>query len=114
MIEDGRLRKTPEAFERRFASERPMRMAIEARTHSPWASKQETDEVDAQNLARLARLDLKLLHPLKHWGEDSRAHLAIIRSRQASVDYPARHPGNALPYSSLLDLLPNIANPNHS
>ena len=39
MIEDGRLRKTPEAFGRRFASERPMRMAIEARTHSPWASR---------------------------------------------------------------------------
>jgi len=34
-IEEGRLRTTPEAFELRFASERPMRVAIEAGTHSP-------------------------------------------------------------------------------
>ena len=39
MVEEGRLRTTPEAFERRFASERPMRIAIEAGTHSPWASR---------------------------------------------------------------------------
>jgi transposase len=40
MVEEGRLRTTPEAFRRRFASERPpMRIAIEAGTHSPWASR---------------------------------------------------------------------------
>ena len=40
VIEEGRLRTTPEAFRRRFASERPpMRIAIEAGTHSPWASR---------------------------------------------------------------------------
>jgi transposase len=109
VIEEGRLRTTPEAFRRRFASERPLRIAIEAGTHSPWASrmleecghevlvanarklrliyanKQKTDEVDAENLARLARLDPKLLYPLKHRSEDSQAHMAIIRSRQALV-----------------------------
>jgi transposase len=110
VIEEGRLRTTPEAFRRRFASERPfMRIAIEAGTHSPWvsrlleecghevlvgnarklrliyANKQKTDEVDAENLARLARLDPKLLYPLKHRGEDSQAHMAIIRSREALV-----------------------------
>jgi transposase len=87
-----------------------MRIAIEAGTHSPWASrvleecghevlvanarklrliyanKRKTDEVDAENLARLARVDPKLLYPLKHRGEDSQAHMAIIRSRQALVD----------------------------
>jgi transposase len=87
-----------------------MRIAIEAGTHSPWVSrvlekecghevlvanprktrliysnKRKTDEVDAENLARLARLDQKLLHPLKHRGEGSQAHLAIIRSREALV-----------------------------
>ena len=30
VIEEGRLRTTPEAFERRFASEQPLRVAIEA------------------------------------------------------------------------------------
>jgi transposase len=40
VIEEGRLRTTPEAFRRRFASELPpMRIAIEAGTHSPWASR---------------------------------------------------------------------------
>jgi len=110
VVEEGRLRTTPEALRRRFSSEEPMRIAIEAGTHSPWVSrvleeecghevlvanprktrliysnKRKTDEIDAENLARLARLDPKLLYPLKHRGEDSQAHLAIIRSRQALV-----------------------------
>jgi transposase len=110
IMEEGRLRTTPEALRRRFASEHSLRIAIEAGTHSPWvsrvlkecghevlvanarklrliyANKRKTDEIDAENLARLARLDPKLLYPLKHRGEDSQAHLAIIRSRQALVD----------------------------
>ena len=110
VIEEGRLRTTPEALRRRFASERPLRIAIETGTHSPWvsrlleecghevlvanarklrliyASKQKSDEVDAENLARLARVDPRLLYPLKHRGEDAQAHMAIIRSRQALVD----------------------------
>jgi transposase len=110
VIEEGRLRTTPEALRRRFDSEQPLRIAIEAGTHSPWvsrlleeecahevlvanprkirliyASKHKTDELDAENLARLARLDPKLLYPLNHRGEDSQAHLAIIRSREALV-----------------------------
>src|SRR5215203_1529112 len=109
VIEEGRLSTTPEAFRRRFASEQPMPIAIEAGTHSPWASrvlegcshemlvanarklrliysnKRKTDEVDAENLARLARLDPKLLYPLKHRGQECQAHMAIVRSREALV-----------------------------
>jgi transposase len=109
VIEEGRLRTTPEALRRRFSSEQPLRVAIEAGTHSPWVSrvleecghevlvanprktrliysnKRKTDEIDAENLARLARVDPKLLYPLKHRGEDSQAHLAIIRSREVLV-----------------------------
>src|SRR4029453_3004309 len=96
-----------------------MRIAIEAGTHSPWvsrlleechyevlvanarklrliyANKRKTDEIDAENLARLARLDPKLLYPLRHRGEGSQAHLALIRSREALVRCrPQRgHPG---------------------
>ena len=102
VIEEGRLRTTPEALRRRFASEQPpMRIAIEAGTHSPWASrvleecghevlvanarklrliysnKQKTDEVDAENLARLARMDPKLLYPLKHGAKRARLICAI-------------------------------------
>jgi transposase len=80
-------------------------VAIEAGTHSPWvsrvlkecghevleanphrtrliyASKRKTDDVDAESLARLARVDPKLLYPFKHRGEDSQADLALIRAR---------------------------------
>ncbi len=111
VIEEGRLRTTPEALRRRFSSEQqPLRIAIEAGTHSPWVSrvleqecghevlvanprktrliysnKRKTDEIDAENLARLARLDPKLLYPLKHRGEECQAHMALIRSREALV-----------------------------
>jgi transposase len=86
VIEEGRLRTTPEALRQRSCSEeQPLRIAIEAGTHSPWVSrlleecghevlvanprkarliytnKRKTDEIDAENLARLARLDPKLL-----------------------------------------------------
>ena len=108
-VEEGRLITTPEAFRRRFASERPLRIAVETGTHSPWASrvleecghevlvanarklrliyanKRKSDEMDAENLARLARVDPKLLYPVEHRDEDSQAHMAIIRSRQALV-----------------------------
>jgi transposase len=39
VIEEGRLRTTPEAFLRRFASESSLLIAIEAGIHSPWASR---------------------------------------------------------------------------
>jgi hypothetical protein len=38
-----------------------------------------------KNLARLARVDPQLLYALKHRGEDSQAHMAIVRSREALV-----------------------------
>jgi len=110
VVEEGRLRTSPEALRLRFASqERPMRIAIETGTHSPWvsrlleecghevlvanarktrliyANRRKTDEVDAENLARLARLDPKLLYPVRHRGEESQAHMALIRSRQALI-----------------------------
>jgi transposase len=109
VVEEGRLRTTPEALRRRFISEPSLRIAMETGTHSPWvsrlleecghevlvanarklrliyANKQKTDQIDAENLARLARLDPKLLYPVRHRGEDSQAHLALIRSRQALI-----------------------------
>jgi hypothetical protein len=55
------------------------------KTRLIYTNKRKTDELDAENLARLARLDPKLLYPLKHRSERSQAHLAIIRSREALV-----------------------------
>jgi transposase len=114
VIEEGRLRTTPEAFGRRFGSEQSMRIAMEVGTHSPWTSRllegcghevlvanarktrliyaesRKTDRIDAEKLARLARLDPKLLAPIEHRGESSQAHLALIRSREALVHTRAR------------------------
>ena len=39
LIEESRLRTTPEAMRRRFDSERPLHVAIEVGTHSPWVSR---------------------------------------------------------------------------
>lgn len=107
VIEESQIRTTSEDFRRRFSREQPLLVAIEVGTHSPWVSrileecghevlvanarkvrliygdKRKNDKLDAENLARLARLDPKLLYPLKHRGENSQTHLALIRAREA-------------------------------
>src|SRR5919202_5106302 len=114
VVEEGRLRTTPETLKRRFSGCGPMRIAIETGTHSPWVSrlledcghavlvanarklrlihqnKRKTDKIDAENLARLARLDPKLLAPLEHRDEHTQAHLALLRSREALVETRTR------------------------
>ncbi len=103
MIEEGRVRTTPQALRRRFAShQRPLRIAFEAGTHySPWVSRlleecahevlvanarkvrlsstpeqaQNGRNRRLKNLARRAPLDPKLLYPLKHRGEEGQAHI---------------------------------------
>ena len=39
VIEESRIATTPQAFERRFVGVEPMRVALEAGTHSPWISR---------------------------------------------------------------------------
>jgi transposase len=39
VVEERRIATNQEALERRFSDAEPMRMAIEAGTHSPWVSK---------------------------------------------------------------------------
>ena len=107
VVEEGRLRTTPDDLRRRFDSAERMKIAIEVGTHSTWVSrlleecghevlianprktrliygeKRKTDKLDAQKLARLARADPELLYPVKHRGAQSQAHLALIHSRDA-------------------------------
>jgi transposase len=109
LIEESRLPTTPEAMRCRFDSERPLHVAIEVGTHSPWVSRlltecghevlianprktrliygqrRKTDKLDAEKLARLARADPVLLYPVEHRSCDSQAHLAVIHSREALV-----------------------------
>jgi transposase len=109
VIEESRIATNGEAFERRFSGAEPMRVAIEASTHSPWVSRiledyghealvanarqvrliygegHKSDRIDAEKLVQLARLDPKLLSPIKHRGETSQSHLALLHSRDALV-----------------------------
>jgi transposase len=109
VVEEARINTTPAAFERRFAGAEPMRVAVEAGNQSPWISKvlercghevlvanarklrliyadgRKSDRLDAENLARIARLDPRLLAPIEHRGEAAQAHLALLRSRELLV-----------------------------
>ncbi len=110
LVEEGRLRTTPDALKRRFGSiQERIKIAIEVGTHSPWVSRlleecghevlvanarkirliygsgRKTDKLDAEKLARLARLDPELLYPVEHRGANSQAHMALIHSREALV-----------------------------
>jgi transposase len=44
------------------------------------------DRMDAEQLARLARVDPKLLSPIQHRGPEAQGDLAVIRARAALVD----------------------------
>lgn len=108
-VEEGRLRTTPQAIGRHFSNHEPVRVVLETGTHSPWVSRlleesghevfvanprklrliyendTKSDRVDAEYLARVGRLDPKLLAPMQHRGADTQADLAIIRSRDALI-----------------------------
>jgi transposase len=84
-------------------------MVMEVGTHSPWASRKlaelghevivanpwkvrliaasikKTDRSDAETLARLGRVDPKLLSPVVHRSEQTHADLEVIHGRQALV-----------------------------
>ncbi|MCP5071255.1 MAG: IS110 family transposase [bacterium] len=101
---------TKNGFTRFFGGERAVRVVIEAGTHSPWVSalledlghevivanprnvrlisqnKSKSDRVDAELLARLARVDVKLLSPIQHRGARAREDLAMVRARSELVE----------------------------
>jgi transposase len=86
------------------------RIALEVGTHSPWVSRQlaamghevivanahkvklitqstrKNDRVDAQKLAMLARVDVRLLSPIRHRGAEAQADLTVIRARAELVE----------------------------
>ncbi len=107
--EEGRIRTTPQALEEHFAPLGRSRIALEVGTHSPWISRvlrgcghevyvanparlrliytrpRKNDRADAEALARLARLDPRLLAPVRHRGEQAQNDLARLRARDALV-----------------------------
>lgn len=104
-----RLPTTAAALAREFAGEARMRIAIEVGGHSRWVSRQlkkyghevyvadarklrliyqnprKSDRVDATYLAKLVRLDVSLLGPIRHRGETAQQHLSLLRSRESLV-----------------------------
>lgn len=92
-----------------LAGEEQLRVVLEVGTHSPWVSRlagsyghevvvanpralpsiyksdKKSDRADAEQLARIARVDSKLLSPIQHRGEEAQADLAIIRARDNLV-----------------------------
>lgn len=109
VIEEGRVATTPAGLRRRFEREQRARVVMEVGTHSPWMSEQlsdlghevlvanprrlrfiyaetdKTDRLDAEHLARVGRMDPKLLRPVQHRSQQARADLALLRSREAMV-----------------------------
>lgn len=98
-----------EKYFREFDNPSKVLIAIEAGTHSPWIyhlldsmgfkvlvgnprklrmiwqSDNKNDQKDAEMLARIARLDSNLLHPIKHRNMEAHKDLNIIKCRNALV-----------------------------
>ena len=107
---EDQLPTTKAGLDSLFAKMASCRIALEVGTHSPWVSRQlaalghevivanprkvklitqslkKNDRMDAEQLARLARVDPKLLAPIRHRGPQAQADLAIIRARAEVVD----------------------------
>jgi transposase len=110
VLQEGSISSTRKAMTQTFAKLGRCRVAIEVGTHSPWmsrllqslghevivanarqvklisASSRKDDRVDAQTLARLARVDPQLLRPIQHRSERAQEHLMVIRVRASLVE----------------------------
>jgi transposase len=110
MVREDGVATTKKGMAQAFGAMRRCRIAVEVGTHSPWvsrllrgfghevivanarqvklisASSRKDDRLDAQTLARLARVDPQLLRPIQHRSEEAQAQLMVIRVRAALVE----------------------------
>jgi len=106
---EQRVRTTVKGLQEVFGAMPRSRIALEIGTHSPWISRllselghevivanarkvrligesrKKDDRLDAQTLARLARIDPQLLYPVKHRSVQAQADLMTIRARAGLV-----------------------------
>jgi transposase len=106
---EQRVSTTPKAMREVFGGMPRSRIALETGMHSPWVSRllselgqevivaharnvrligesrKKDDRLDAQTLARLARIDPQLLSPVKHRSAKAQADLTVIRARAGLV-----------------------------
>src|SRR5258705_5151870 len=109
ILVEQRLSTTPKAMREVFDGMPRSRIALETGMHSPWVSRvlnelghevivaharnvrligesrKKDDRLDAQRLARLARIDPQLLCPVKHRSARAQADLTVIRARAGLV-----------------------------
>jgi transposase len=110
VLREASVAATKKAMTEVFAKMKPCRVGIEVGTHSPWVSRllknlghevivanarqvhliskssRKNDRMDAQTLARLVRVDPRLLRPIQHRSEQAQGHLRVIRVRAALVE----------------------------
>ena len=113
VVEQSRVASRPKALRQRFSGP-ACRVVLEVGTHSPWVVRlleglghevvlanprkvrliyqndSKGDRRDAETLARLGRLDPKLLHPVRHRSARYQQDLAVLRSRAALVESRTR------------------------
>src|ERR1700752_2733644 len=109
VLQEQKLGTTPKAMRGVFGGMPRCRIALETGMHSPWVSRiltelghevivaharsvrligesrKKDDRLDAQTLARLARIDPQLLFPVKHRSAKAQADLTVIRARAGLV-----------------------------
>jgi transposase len=109
VLQEQKLGTTPKAMREVFGKMPHCRIALETGMHSPWVSRiltelghevivaharnvrligesrKKDDRLDAQTLARLARIDPQLLCPVKHRSAKAQADLTVIRARAGLV-----------------------------
>jgi transposase len=109
VVDRGRFRTTSSGVEKWFTDLPRARVAMEAGTHSIWVSEQlqemghevivanlrelraishsdrKSDKVDAEKIARYARLDPKILRPISHRTVAQQEALTLIRARNLIV-----------------------------
>ncbi len=109
VLERFRFETTRDGLGRAFKTIAPCRVVIEVGTHSPWMSRalkglghevivanarevqsitksdRKNDPADAEQLARLGRVDVNLLHPIQHRKEDTQRDRAVLAARDKLV-----------------------------
>ncbi len=109
VLREQKLSTTPKAMREVFSAMPRCRIALETGMHSPWVSRllsavgheaivaharnvrligesrKKDDRMDAETLARLARIDPQLLCPVKHRSAKAQADLTVIRARAGLV-----------------------------
>jgi transposase len=109
VVLENKVSTTPKSLQAAFGGMPRSRIALETGMHSPWVSRlltelghetivaharnvrligesrKKDDRLDAQTLARLARIDPQLLSPVKHRSARAQADLTVIRARAGLV-----------------------------